>query len=66
MARGMHGQSKLLTISEVIERFPEVLNTGIQWLKVLKPGCHKGYRKKFNKDLNSSLFGSSCLQGVTT
>lgn len=45
MAQDMHGQSKLLTIGEVIECFPEVLNTSILWLEVLKPGCQKGYRK---------------------
>lgn len=45
MAQDMQGQSKLLTISEVVECFPEVLNTGVLWLKVLKPGCQKGYRK---------------------
>lgn len=37
----MQGQSKSLTIGEVVECFPEVLNTGVQWLKVLKPGWQK-------------------------
>lgn len=45
MVQDMQGQSKSLTIGEIVECFPEVLNTGVQWLKVLKPGCQKGYRK---------------------
>lgn len=44
MAQDTWGQSKLLTIGEVVECFPEVLNTGVQRLKVLKPGWQKGYR----------------------
>lgn len=45
MAQDMQGQCKSLTIGKVVECFPEVLNTGVQWLKVLKPGWQKGYRK---------------------
>lgn len=45
MAQNMQRRSKSLTICEVVERFPEVLNTGVQWLKVLKPGWRKGHRK---------------------
>jgi len=44
MAQDTQGQIKAPTIGEVVECFPEVLNTGVQWLKVLKSGWQKGYR----------------------